>query len=87
MERKQALVTLAGRTKEQMDEEAALLVEIQRIKQNEARLEREKEGVMHLLAQLPASSHGDTNNTAANNSTSEHSKVNMLHKEKERSAL
>lgn len=74
VERKQALETLAGRTKEQMDEEAALLVEIQRIKQNEARLEREKEGVMHLLAQLPVSSHGDTNNTAANNSTSEHSK-------------
>lgn len=86
MERKQALETLAGRTKEQMDEEEALLVEMRRIEQNEARLEREKESVMHLLAQLPASSRGDTNNTAANNSSPEHSKV-RLHKEKERSAL
>ncbi|KAJ8658272.1 hypothetical protein O0I10_005955 [Lichtheimia ornata] len=74
VERKQALETLAGRTKEQMDEEEALLVEMRRIEQNEARLEREKESVMHLLAQLPASSRGDTNNTAANNSSPEHSK-------------
>ncbi|KAI7886158.1 hypothetical protein K492DRAFT_178311, partial [Lichtheimia hyalospora FSU 10163] len=71
VERKQALETLANRTKEQMDEEEALLVEMRRIEQNEARLEREKETVMHLLAQLPASSRGDTNNTAAN---PEHSK-------------
>ncbi|KAI9317671.1 hypothetical protein BX666DRAFT_1657245 [Dichotomocladium elegans] len=66
VERKQALETLYTRTKEQMDEEEALLVEVKRIEQNEARLNRERESVMQMLAQLPVS-RGSTGASVGNN--------------------
>ncbi|KAI9008856.1 hypothetical protein CLU79DRAFT_711376 [Phycomyces nitens] len=49
VERKQALAILANRTKDQMDEEEALLVEARRIELNEARLCKEREGLLNML--------------------------------------
>ena len=48
LERKEALEVLYSRTREQMEEEEALLVEVKRIEQEEAKLAREKESVMHV---------------------------------------
>ncbi|KAG2222983.1 hypothetical protein INT45_012282 [Circinella minor] len=48
LERKEALEVLYSRTREQMEEEEALLVEVKRIEQEENKLARERESVMHV---------------------------------------
>lgn len=55
IERRTALSTLWGRTRDQMDEEERLLQEAQRIEQNQARLAKNKENAMQMLSQLDAS--------------------------------
>ncbi|KAI9258936.1 hypothetical protein BDA99DRAFT_514573 [Phascolomyces articulosus] len=68
LERKEALEVLYSRTREQMEEEEALLVEVKRIEQEEARLTRERESVMHVQP-IPLT-------TRANSSTSPHHYMN-----------
>ncbi|KAI8988980.1 hypothetical protein BDB01DRAFT_783917 [Pilobolus umbonatus] len=49
IERKNALIVLFNRTKEQVDEEEALFVEAKRIEMNEARLSKERESLLNSL--------------------------------------
>lgn len=49
VERKNALIMLFNRTKEQVEEEEALFVEAKRIEMNEARLSRERESLLNSL--------------------------------------
>ncbi|KAI8369371.1 uncharacterized protein BYT42DRAFT_503112 [Radiomyces spectabilis] len=56
IERKEALNTLFKRTKVEMEEEEALLVESKRIEQNEARLRKEREHVLQSLHPTVAAS-------------------------------
>lgn len=49
VERKNALIMLFNRTKEQVDEEEALFVEAKRIELNEARLSKERESLLNSL--------------------------------------
>ncbi|KAI8146957.1 hypothetical protein BJV82DRAFT_665062 [Fennellomyces sp. T-0311] len=67
-ERKEALDALHRRTREQMEEEEALLVEVRRIEQDEARLARERESVMHVQ---PVSSRANAGSTSNNGTTPE----------------
>ncbi|KAI8640794.1 hypothetical protein BD408DRAFT_419256 [Parasitella parasitica] len=48
-ERKNALITLFSRSKEQVEEEEALFVEAKRIEQNEAKLSKERESLLNSL--------------------------------------
>ncbi|KAL0093960.1 Swr1 complex subunit Swc4 [Phycomyces blakesleeanus] len=71
VERKQALIILSNRTKEQMDEEEALLVEARRIELNEARLGKEREGLLNMLQleqlqQVPSTPGTPTTHSALN---------------------
>ncbi|KAF7726592.1 swr complex subunit [Apophysomyces ossiformis] len=49
VERKQALLALFSRTKEQMEEEEALMIEAKRIEANETRLCKERENLLNFL--------------------------------------
>lgn len=49
VERKNALIMLFNRTKEQVEEEEALFVEAKRIEQNEAKLSKERESLLNSL--------------------------------------
>lgn len=49
VERKNALIMLFNRTKEQVEEEEALFVEAKRIELNEAKLSRERESLLNSL--------------------------------------
>jgi DNA methyltransferase 1-associated protein 1 len=49
VERKNALIMLYNRTKEEIEEEEALIVEAKRIQLNEARLSRERESLLNSL--------------------------------------
>lgn len=49
VERKNALIMLMNRTKEQVEEEEALFVEAKRIELNESRLARERESLLNSL--------------------------------------
>ncbi|KAI7899663.1 uncharacterized protein BX663DRAFT_520902 [Cokeromyces recurvatus] len=56
VERKNALIMLFNRTKEQIEEEEALFVEAKRIEMNEARLSKERESLLNSLQleQIPS---------------------------------
>lgn len=49
VERKNALIMLFNRTKEEVEEEEALFVEAKRIEQNEAKLSKERESLLNSL--------------------------------------
>lgn len=49
VERKNALIMLFNRTKEQVEEEEALFIEAKRIEANEAKLSRERESLLNSL--------------------------------------
>ena len=68
LERKEALEVLYSRTREQMEEEEALLVEVKRIEQEEAKLAREREGVMHVQP-IPFTFTSSTNYNINNSNT------------------
>lgn len=70
VERKNALIMLYNRTKEQVEEEEALFVEAKRIELNEARLSRERESLLNSLQleqiqQVPSTPNTPSLNTAS----------------------
>lgn len=78
IERKNALIMLFNRTKEQVEEEEALFVEAKRIELNEAKLSRERESLLNSLQleqiqQIPSTPntplHSNNNNGSSNSNS------------------
>jgi DNA methyltransferase 1-associated protein 1 len=78
VERKNALIMLFNRTKEQVEEEEALFVEAKRIELNEARLSKERESLLNSLQLEQIQQIPSTPNTPHHSSSSLNSPNGLL---------
>lgn len=78
VERKNALIMLFNRTREQVEEEEALFIEAKRIELNEAKLSRERESLLNSLQLEQIQQIPSTPNTPLHNSNSASSSVSAL---------